>query len=560
MRPTTSLLPCLLLGAPLGAQQWLPADSVPLVQRAIAARSARDGDPLLTGWRAEAHGMVRFSSVIGHGDNPVERVIKVDELRVEVYGEAPNRSKQVITAWRDTTFLPNRVNYHRDHLGIVANDYGAAIRLGDGDEVRDVPHPLSQGGSATYRYAPGDTLRLGAGVSAVRVVAIEVRPVDPARPGAVGTLYLDIDRASMVRFRFTFTAAAYRDPTVEAITVVLESSLQERERWLPWRQAIVIRRATSWLDLPIRTVLRADWTIDQYVLGLRHPASLFSGPAIGGLRRPAPDSSWTAPIASALDELPPTDTDVAAARRDALRAVGVHISGLPAARASADGLSGFVRINRVQGLRVSPAFALTAPAGVTVAVRGGGGSTDRRFVGAVNVTRATGATVLGVELSRAVRDVADEPVISGALNSLRTLVAGDDRLDWVLLDRAALTAHHDFHGASTMVELAREHPRSVEAAFSSLAGGTGMNPALGGPSYTVLRGSAASRSIDGSRWMVAAEGSADRQGWGRITGGVDLASVRGKATLGVRLRGGAGTGMLPAHRSFVLGGRGTLPG
>lgn len=560
MRPTPWLIPCLLFGTPLGAQQWLPADSVPVVRRAIAVRTARDGDPMLAGWRAEAHGMVRFSSVIGHGDSPVERVIKVDELRVEVYGEAPNRSKQVITAWRDTTFLPTRINYHRDHLGIVANDFGDAIRLGDGDEVRDVPHPLSRGGSATYRYAAGDTLRLGAGDAAVRVLAIDVRPVDPSLPAAVGTLYLDLDRASLVRFRFTFTAAAYRDPTVEAITVVLESALQERARWLPWQQAIVIRRATSWLDLPIRTVLRADWTIDQYVLGLRHPASRFSGPVIGGLRRPARDSSWTAPIASSLDALPPTEADVAAARRDALRAVGLHISGLPAARASADGLSGFVRINRVQGLRVSPAVVLTAPAGVTVALRGGGGSADRRFVGAVGVTRATGATIVGVELSRAVRDIADEPVISGALNSLRTLVAGDDRLDWVLLDRAALSASHDFHGVSTMVELAWEHPRTVEAAFSSLDGATSMNPALGGPSYTVLRGSARGSSIAGSRWMVAAEGSPDRQGWGRITGGVDLASVRGKATFGARLRGGAGTALLPPHRSFALGGRGTLPG
>ncbi len=560
MRPTPWLIPCVLLGTPLGAQQWLPADSVPLVQRAIAVRAARDGDPLLASWRAEAHGVVRFSSVIGHGDNPVERVIKVDELRVEVYGEAPDRSKQVITAWRDTTFLPNRINYHRDHLGIVANDFGAAIRLGDGDEVRDVPHPLSRGGSAAYRYATGDTLRLGAGDASVQVLAINVRPVDPSLPAAVGTLYLDLDRASLVRFRFTFTAAAYRDPTVEAITVVLESALQEHAQWLPWRQAIVIRRATSWLDLPVRTVLRADWTIDDYQLGLGHPPTRFAGPAIGGLRRPALDSSWTVPIASALDALPPTDADVAAARRDALRAIGDHLSGLPAARASADGVSGILRVSRVQGVRVAPAFSLAGPAGVTIGIRGGLGTSDRRFVGAFNVMHATGGTVVGVELSRAARDVADEPVISGVLNSLRTLVAGDDRLDWVLMDRAAFSAQHDFSGVGAKLEIAREHPRSMETAFSSLGGSARMNPALGGPAYTVVRGNVTGRLMERSHWMLAAEGSAGEERWGRVAGGVDVASPIGSATVVLRLRGGAATTFLPPHRSFVLGGRGTLPG
>ena len=99
-------------------------------------------------------------SELDHGDGPVERVIRLDELRVEVYGESPNRSKQIILAWRDTTFLPNRMDYHRDHLGIVANDFGPTIRLGQGEEVRDVPHPLSDAGLSAYQFAVGDTLVL----------------------------------------------------------------------------------------------------------------------------------------------------------------------------------------------------------------------------------------------------------------------------------------------------------------------------------------------------------------------------------------------------------------
>src|SRR2546430_10957637 len=35
--------------------------------------------------------------------------------------------------------------------------FGRAIRLGEGDEVRDVPHPLAPGGIDLYDFALGDT-------------------------------------------------------------------------------------------------------------------------------------------------------------------------------------------------------------------------------------------------------------------------------------------------------------------------------------------------------------------------------------------------------------------
>ena len=102
------------------AQDWRAGTEIDLIRRAVVQRAARDADTLVSTWQAEAHGILRSASVLDHGDGPEERVIRADELRVEVYGESPNRSKQIITAWRDTSFLPNRIIYHRDHLGIVA--------------------------------------------------------------------------------------------------------------------------------------------------------------------------------------------------------------------------------------------------------------------------------------------------------------------------------------------------------------------------------------------------------------------------------------------------------
>ena len=72
--------------------------------------------------------------------------------------------------------------------------------------------------SSAYQFALGDTLVLTTPKGRVRVVSIQVRPSHPDSAGTVGTLFLDLDRAALVRFRFTFTPASYRDPTVQTIT------------------------------------------------------------------------------------------------------------------------------------------------------------------------------------------------------------------------------------------------------------------------------------------------------------------------------------------------------
>ena len=69
-----------------------------------------------------------------------------------MYWRAPDSSKQVIVGRRDTLLFPSDMRYHRDHLGIVQNNFPNVIRLGEGDEVKDVPHPLSAGGLAAVRF------------------------------------------------------------------------------------------------------------------------------------------------------------------------------------------------------------------------------------------------------------------------------------------------------------------------------------------------------------------------------------------------------------------------
>ena len=122
-----------------------------LVERATARRAQQLADTGLKDYKAVAHGYVTFLAQVGEGLAEPPKVVKADELVNEVYWRAPNLSKQRILGRRDTLLLPTDIAYHRDHLGIVQNNFPAIIRLGEGDEVRDVPHPLSPAGLDAVR-------------------------------------------------------------------------------------------------------------------------------------------------------------------------------------------------------------------------------------------------------------------------------------------------------------------------------------------------------------------------------------------------------------------------
>ena len=138
----------------LSAQAWNSAEALALIRRGIERRQVAQADPALQSYHTRAHGFVLFLAQVGKGLGGPPRLVKADELNVEVYWQAPNRSKQVILEWRDGRFLPTDINYHRDHLGIVTNNFGDLIRIGEGDEVKDAVHPLSPAGLGRLRLCP----------------------------------------------------------------------------------------------------------------------------------------------------------------------------------------------------------------------------------------------------------------------------------------------------------------------------------------------------------------------------------------------------------------------
>ncbi|MGH7606362.1 MAG: hypothetical protein ACREME_03400, partial [Gemmatimonadales bacterium] len=131
-----------LAGLPLPrlcAQEWNSQAARALAHRATERRVRAAGDTALRDYKASAHGFVFFLGQFGDGLTEPPRLVKADQLELEVYWKAPQLSKQRIVGWRDRAELPTDINYHRDHLGIVQNNFGRVIRLGEGDEVRDVP-------------------------------------------------------------------------------------------------------------------------------------------------------------------------------------------------------------------------------------------------------------------------------------------------------------------------------------------------------------------------------------------------------------------------------------
>ncbi|HWP36962.1 MAG TPA: hypothetical protein VNL18_05345 [Gemmatimonadales bacterium] len=557
-----------VIAAPAAAQEWNTASAIALVDRAVARRAGMQADSGLQAFQARAHGFVFFLGQLGE-EATTPRLIKADQLVVEVYWRAPGSSKQRIVGWRDRLDLPAGIQYHRDHLGIVTNGFGDRIRLGEGDEVRDVPHPLSPAGRALYDFALTDSLTIALPRRAVRVYEVLVRPHDFAAPRVAGALYLDAEDAELVRFRFRFTPSAYLDPTLEDISVELDNGLWDGRFWLPRRQEIEIRRRTEWLDLPARGIIRGRWEIGDYRLNVAVPESEFRGPEI--VAAPA-EQRATFPW--------PESLDVAVARAAGADVVGLAevnavveklvgprpLSALPGAQAAARSVSDLVRVNRVEGIAFGAGWVLRPwHRSLDVRTSLSYGTADRRVKGSVWLSRRAGSWDLGLGASRAVIDVGDEPLASGLVNSLLAQEWGLDYGDYILRDELRLKVRRRLGAGTTLTTGASlERTRNLDTVAQPVFGSYRANAALGAGRYAVGRLSLERAASPGAAASGARAGVSWEMGVGDSTAYV---RVRAHAGAQVRAPGGAlalagwagwGSSTLPRHRALLWGGRGAV--
>ncbi len=415
------------------AQAWDAPPTLDLVRRAITRRNVQISDSALAGYQSRAMGRLLFLAQLGDTAVMQPRVVKADQIAVDVFWKAPSFSKQMIVGLRDTLLLPGDIGYYQDRYGIVQSNFPNLIRLGEGRDVRDVPHPLAPNAAAIYEYALHDSLTITLPDRRIDVYEIAVRPRDPRAARVVGSLYLDRGTADIVRMSLTFTDAAILDRRIERLSVVLENALIEGRFWLPRRQELEVARAGTWLDLPVRGIIRGSWQICCYQLNLPVDQTIFSGPAIS--RAPLSrrqNFEWPEPLADILPSDIATVTEEDVAKVQAMAQTLVSRAALARARntaVSARSLSDFVHFNRVEGLALGIGTSNQWGGRWSSSARVRYGFSDEAWKGRAEV--AVQIQALGVSLfaEQDFRDVGDVSEGSSVRNSLAAQEYGSDYTD-----------------------------------------------------------------------------------------------------------------------------------
>lgn len=568
--------------------RWDSPAAESLARHATAVREIQLADTALRTYRAEARGYLTFLAQLGEGFPKPPRVVRADEIASDIYWHAPASSRQFIKGRRDTLLLPTDIRYHRDHLGIVQNNFPSVIRIGDGDEVADVPHPLSPVGLADYDFALGDSLRIVLGPRTLDVDELRFRPRDPGAPRAVGSVYVDRASGVVVRMALSFTRAALRDEELEDITVVLENGLVDGRFWLPRRQEIEIRRTGKWLDYPARGIIRGRWEIGDYQVNVPVAFAFSGGPEIEAAPGAhvtrhgmvtTPGFRFTGGI---MDSLPPgtraaSSADVAEARATAtqlVRARAVEQTRTPALAGRS--VSDFVRANRVEGIALGAGASTGFGPALTAAAAVSYGFSDRVWKPRMTATLRSGRTTIAASIYRTTHDAGDVQERSRLFNSFAAQNFGSDLTDPYYARGVALRGDLRTSWGSLWLQGSREHQTRARINATPAAGTFGPVVAA-----VPLRETRVSLGIDaperalGPRTVLTLAARADAIGWRGTEPqhgtGITLRTVTG-ATLtydfahsqlvlrALAVSVASDTSAIPAQYLAYLGGPESAPG
>jgi hypothetical protein len=235
-------------------------------------------------------------------------------------------------------------------------------------------------------------------------------------------------------------------------------------------------------------------------------------------------------------------------------------------------VSDLIHYNRVEGMTLGAGLVWRMGAGrLESRVLASYGFGDERAKGAVTVTDASGLEAAGY---REIRDVADAPVIAPVLNSISAQEFGRDYGDYYLAEGARLGLGRSMGPrAHWHVAAGHERVRSVARSAGAAAGTPRPNDSLGDARVSFVRlgvrrksdGFAVHRDLyldlTAEGGVVEGEGGRGKgEGYARVAVAGHMLLPLGPTRLLVRAQAGAGSAALPRHRTFVLGGRGTLLG
>jgi hypothetical protein len=416
------------------ADGWNSERALELIERARQRRAAPLMDSGLMNYQAAAAGHIYF--FLDRADSEERNLVRVDQIALEVYWAAPNRTKQRIIGLRDASKLPNEMHYHLDHLTVVQDEFGDIIRLGDGDEVRDVPHPAAPGSSQVYDFRLADSLmiRLAGSAEPILVHEIEVRPRSIDRPAFVGSVFLDQASAAIVRMNFTFTPASYVDQRLDYIHVGLDNGLWDGRYWLPNEQTLEIRRQVPIFDFPVGGVIRGVVRISNYEFNQNLPPRLFSGARIVAVPRAIREAhEFSDGLFDHVEmEGLSSTTDLAALRRQATALLGQrYLSGLPRLRFYLPHSSAALRYNRAEALYLGGGLSYATSSASRLRVTSGyaTGAGHLSLTGEWRIEPSERAEVSLRAGHNRLRDLGLRPGIPGLLNTIAAAGFGEDFLD-----------------------------------------------------------------------------------------------------------------------------------
>ncbi|MDQ6612312.1 MAG: hypothetical protein M3Y64_07760 [Gemmatimonadota bacterium] len=411
---------------------WSDSTADSLVARAIRLRGTQLADSTLLSYHADAHGFLAFLAALGDGSFIPPKVVQSEELGLTISWWQPGRSAQQLVGRRDTTLLPAQVGYYRDRYAVVLDNLPDRIRLGDGLDVADVPHPLGSDAPTRYEYRRGDGFNIRIPGRSIFVDEVQFRPRDASKPSAVGSVYLDHETGAVVRLSMTFTRAAILDKRIETLVLTLENNLVNARYWLPRRQEVEVSRSSTWLDLPVRGIVRAHWEISNYQVNERIPPAVMTMPRWSSVSR---DSLRAYHFdGQVADVLPPemrmaSDEDVAEARQMAEAAVqAVALTRARKSAAYGRGVSDLLRVSRAEGVAFGAGLSRRWGNAWQSTLSGRFGISDREAKGRFTLGRTPamgGPPLLEAFIERDYRNVASSER-SGVSNSLGTLIFGSD--------------------------------------------------------------------------------------------------------------------------------------
>jgi hypothetical protein len=562
---------CTSVHGPTPGPPWNNSRSLELVRAAIDARRHSYADSSLREFGAYAEGYVTYLAEFGGGG---QQTVRSDQLALRLRWHREKGSLQTLVGRRYAEWMPTRIHYHIDHLSLYLDNFADRIAIGEGEEVRDVLHPLAPTGPDLYEYRLVDSLQIRANGHWSRTVyRLEVRPRCADSPGLIGTLDLDRDSRAIARLAAGFTPAAYLDPTVSYASVEIENGFVEGRYWLPGAQRVEIRRQVQWMELPFGGTIRTSFRVLDYDLD---PAGSFptrTGDRVASL----PPSELERYAGWWLEDLTrpqgPSRADSVRfedIRRQAVAiAAGRYLGGNSRLRLWIPNVSSGVRYRRAEGLLLGAGIKYDLDGSTSLAGWGGYAFDRGKPEWLVEVARRVGGSTLTLTgFLEGHLDIGPFGAASGAVSSLGAVFRGDDWLDPYWSDGLWLTVEGPAWDGAGRVRLALEDHTSavLEAgAVGSITPRAVRSVSPGTDLRAELRLERGLGTALGAIWTVRVESHLAGGGDFGYTRWIAAAAARPPVPDGTwRWEGdaalAAATGTTPEQRLLLLGGRGTVPG